>query len=236
MSNKSVQHEGTVRAVLVPLAFLAVAAGLLSAPRRFDSPVAAASVVPEWVVDPATVRQPGLVPEITLGSFTYPCSDCHRLFSSRPESTASLIRHTDIVLKHGINTRCFNCHNIFNRDTFADDIGGELPYDQPQLLCAKCHGPVYRDWQHGAHGRSNGYWDTRRGPMTRKKCVECHDPHQPPFPPMAPAPPPNTLRMGPQAQAEHVPGGNPLRVYDQPDVHGHAAAPLPAVGDSGEGR
>lgn len=223
-----------MRAVLVPLALFGLAAVLFGVPWRFDSPVAEASVVPEWAVDSATVRQPALVPEIALGSFRYRCSDCHRLFRSLPEATSSLIRHTDIVLKHGINTRCFNCHNILNRDTFVDDIGGEIPYDQPEQLCARCHGPVYRDWEHGVHGRSNGYWDTQQGPLTRKQCTECHDPHQPPFPPMTPAPPPNTLRMGPQAPAEHLPDENPLRIYDQPEMHGGAAVPLSGVSDSGE--
>ena len=83
MRNKSAPGQGTVRAVLVPLALFALAAGLLGVPWRFDSPVTAASVVPEWAVDPVTVRQPTLAPEITLGSFTYRCSDCHRLFPPR---------------------------------------------------------------------------------------------------------------------------------------------------------
>ena len=89
-----------------------------------------------------------------------------------------------------MNTRCFNCHNRTNRDTFVDDAGGEIPWNQPPLLCGKCHGPVYRDWQHGSHGRTNGYWDKTRGPQERRKCVECHDPHRPPFAPMVPAPGP----------------------------------------------
>jgi len=223
-----------VRAVLVPLALFALAAVLWRVPWRFESPVAAASVVPEWAVDPATVRQPTLAPEITLTKFTYPCSGCHRLFPSAPEASSSLIRHSDIVLKHGINTHCFNCHHLLNRDMFAGDGGDQIPYDQPQLLCAKCHGPVYRDWEHGVHGRSNGYWDTQRGPLTRKKCTECHDPHEPPFPPMRPAPPPNTLRMGPQTPVDHLPGENPLRIHGQPDVHAGVAVPLPGVDDAKE--
>jgi hypothetical protein len=196
--------------------------------------VSPATVVPAWVVDTATVRQPSLKPETTVSGYAYRCSECHELYTSEPETTDSSNRHTEIVLKHGINKRCFNCHNIRNRDTFADDVGGEIPYDQPQLLCAKCHGPVYRDWEHGVHGRSNGYWDTQRGSMTRKQCTECHDPHQPPFPPMRPAPPPNTLRMGPRAPVERLPGENPLRIHGQPGVRGGAAVPLPGVDDTKE--
>jgi predicted CXXCH cytochrome family protein len=97
-------------------------------------------------------------------------------------------------------------------------MGQAIPYDQPQLLCAKCHGPVYRDWQHGSHGRTNGYWNASMGPMERRKCTECHDPHQPPFPPMTPAPGPHTLRMGNQSPAEHLPEDDPLRIsHDQPE-------------------
>jgi hypothetical protein len=110
-------------------------------------------------------------------------------------------------------------------------VGTEIPFDQPQLLCANCHGPVYRDWQHGSHGRSNGYWDASRGPMTRRKCIECHDPHQPPFPPMKPAPPPNTLRLVEMAPPEHVPAESPLRVYERSD-RGPAESLRPSLPDA----
>lgn len=233
MRNKSAPSQGNVRAVLVPLAFFALAAVLFGVPWRFDSPVAAASVVPEWAVDPVTVRQPSLTPEIMVGSFTYRCSDCHRLFPARATTGRTLLQHREIVLEHGINDRCLSCHHPDERDAFVDGNGDMIPYDQPPLLCAKCHGPVYRDWQHGVHGRSNGYWDTGRGPLTRKECTECHDPHRPPFPPMRPAPPPNTLRMGPQTMVEHLPAGNPLRIHDQPDKPGGAALPLSGV-EAGE--
>lgn len=203
-----------VRAAAVPLALLAVA-GLLAAGRwPFVSPASPPTFVPAWATDPRPVRHPTLKPEIQLAGFTYRCSDCHRLFPSPPETTRSLTQHTDIVLKHGINTRCFNCHHLTNRDAYVDDWGREIPADQPQLVCAKCHGPVYRDWQHGSHGRTNGYWNTRLGPQERRKCIECHAPHQPPFPPMPPAPPPNTLRMGDQTfPVDEQEATNPLRIY-----------------------
>ena len=162
--------------------------------------------VPAWATDTTPVRQPRLRPEYTAGVFQYRCSDCHRIIPSPAETDRTLTQHTEIQLEHGINTRCFNCHHRTNRDAFVDDYGREIPWDQPQLLCAKCHGPVYRDWQHGSHGRTNGYWDTTAGPQTRRRCIECHDPHQPPFPPLAPAPGPHTLRMGPQDYGPHARG------------------------------
>lgn len=213
----STSRSDRLRAVLVPVALFALAGVMAGGPWGFQSPVAVATFVPTWAADPTPVRQPSPRPEITLAAYTFGCSDCHRLFRSPAETTRQLTQHSDIVLKHGINTRCFNCHHIVNRDAFVDDWGNEIPWNEPPRLCAKCHGPVYRDWLHGSHGRSNGYWDTSRGPQERQKCIECHDPHQPPFPPMSPAPPPNTLRMGDQGPAEAHPGVvDPLRVYQQP--------------------
>ncbi len=203
------RRRWVIAGVLLGAAVLA-----LVGPWSFTSPVPVAMAVPAWAIDPTPVRHPKLRPEIDLAGFTYRCSDCHKLFKSPPETTRSLTQHTQIVLKHGINDRCFNCHHLTNRDAYVDDYGKEIPADQPQLLCAKCHGPVYRDWLNGAHGRSNGYWDESRGPRERRKCIECHDPHAPPFAPMQPAPGPNTLRMGDQdLHADHEGVHNPLRVF-----------------------
>lgn len=159
------------------------------------------------------MRQPTLIPQYQAAGFTYRCSDCHRIIPSPQETQRTLVQHTEIVLRHGLNARCFNCHHRTQRDAFVDDLGDPIPWDQPQLVCAKCHGPVYRDWQAGSHGRLNGFWDTSRGPQTRRKCIECHDPHAPPFPPMRPAPAPNTLRMGPKEPIHHAEGHDPLRIY-----------------------
>lgn len=202
-----------IRAVLVPVVLFGVAGVLASDIWRFTSPVGLPPHVPAWATDPATVRQPALRPEIVVAGYTYRCSDCHDLFPSPPETTRSLTQHRHIILKHGINARCFNCHHLTNRDALVDDWGHEIPYDQPQLVCAKCHGPVYRDWLHGSHGRTSGYWDTQRGSQERPTCTRCHDPHIPPFPPMPPAPGPHTLRMGDQAPHAQPWETDPLRVY-----------------------
>ncbi len=182
-------------------------------PFPFESPVAVPSALTAWATDPSPVREVNLTPEYQAGVFSYRCSDCHKIFPPRGADTVRTVaQHEEIVLKHGINTYCLSCHHTGNRDAFVDEQGGEIPWDQPQLLCSKCHGPVYRDWQHGAHGRTNGYWDKAAGDQTRLKCIECHDPHQPPFPPMHPAPGPNTLRMGPQDGESHREGRNPLQL------------------------
>ena len=214
----TVAGPSTARAAVVPLMLLALAALLWADLWRFSSPVPPATDVPAWAADIATIRQPSLRPEINIVEYTYRCSTCHRLFPARTTTGRSLTQHRDIVLKHGINDRCLNCHHPNNRDAFANDTGGEIPYDQPQRLCAKCHGPVYRDWLHGVHGRTNGYWNPEFGPSERKQCTECHDPHVPPFPPMRPAPGPNTLRMGDQRRfhARHEGQENPLLIYQKP--------------------
>jgi hypothetical protein len=208
-----------VRAVLVPFTLFVLAALLGAHLWRFRSPVRPATPVPAWAIDTATIRQPSLRPEITIVGYTYRCSACHKLFPPRMTTGRTLTQHRDIVLKHGLNDRCLNCHHPENRDVFVDDVGGEIPYDQPQLLCARCHGPVYRDWLNRSHGRTNGYWDTSRGPMWRSLCTQCHQPHQPPFPPMPPAPGPHTLRMG-EPQAFPGPAEeqrNPLLIYQGAD-------------------
>ena len=218
MSHNTRTTDARPRTAWVPVALLAFAVLLALQPFPFVSPVSDATPVPRWATDTTPVRQPRLRPEYRTAVFTYRCSDCHKIIPSPPETFRTLTQHREIHLQHGINTRCFNCHHRTTRDAFVDDYGQEIPWDQPQLLCGKCHGPVYRDWQHGSHGRTNGYWDVRQGPQTRRRCIECHDPHQPPFPPLAPAPGPHTLRMGPPEYGRHAAAHDPLRLHGQAET------------------
>lgn len=202
---------------LVPAIFVVLAGLLLADPWQEAVPIPPRGDVPARATDTTPVRSPNPGPETVIAGMTYRCSECHDLFPSPPETDRPLTQHRHIVLEHGINARCFNCHNRQDRDAFADDRGDPIPFDQPPLLCAKCHGPVYRDWTHDVHGRTNGYWNALLGPKRRLKCVECHDPHAPAFQAMQPAPGPNTLRMGDQthrpASAEE--SKNPLLIYRQ---------------------
>lgn len=200
-----------LRPFVVPAVLVGLAAVLATSLFPLDIELAPVVETPAWAIDTTPVRQPALHSRITIGVYTYRCSECHMLFPSPPETDRPLTQHRDIVLEHGINDRCFNCHHRQDRDAFADDRGGPIPYDQPQMLCAKCHGLVYRDWTHGVHGRTNGYWDADQGPVRRLKCIECHDPHAPAFAAMRPAPPPDTLRTpAAPAPAEHDTRRNPL--------------------------
>jgi len=212
MSRNSAIPKRNGDAYWVATVLVAAALVLAVRPFRFASPVKPAVRVPAWVTDPTPVRPTSMRPAYRVGTFTFRCTECHRSLPAPYTAGLGLTNHADIHMAHGINRRCLNCHHPANRDTFVDDYGHEIPWAQPQLLCAKCHGPVYRDWQHGVHGRSNGYWDRTRGEQTRLKCVECHDPHRPPFPPMHAAPGPNTLRMGPQEFRDHHQDRDPLHV------------------------
>ncbi len=231
--NSSPLSQPTDRAgaVFVPVALLGTAAVLLFNPLPDTPPPPPAVSVAPRMVETEPIRDPALRPEIAIGGYTYKCNDCHALFPSPPETFRTLTQHRDIVLKHGINTRCFNCHHLTDRNAFADDWGGTIPFDQPQHLCAKCHGPVYRDWVSGAHGRTEGAWNYASPRMKRLKCIECHDPHAPPFPSLVPAPAPRTLRMGDQKEIHHEAAQSPLIIYRRQDVTDEGHLP---IGDRGQ--
>lgn len=122
--------------------------------------------------------------------WTYDCMECHRHVDEPNSFQRPMeIEHENIVLEHGNNRFCLNCHHATNRNAFTDYDGAEIPEHDVTLLCAKCHGPKHRDWQAGVHGRQNGYWDASKGPRTKLRCIQCHDPHHPAFAPMKPLPP-----------------------------------------------
>jgi uncharacterized CHY-type Zn-finger protein len=104
--------------------------------------------------------------------------------------------HSDIVMghgSHGRNNNCFNCHNEANLVTLQPRDGRELKLENSTPLCGSCHGPTYRDWEMGIHGRTSGYWARNLGAIDRKNCVNCHNPHAPKFPGRQPAPGPHLL-------------------------------------------
>ena len=143
----------------------------------------------------AILRDP---PTINIDGFDRTCMSCHQMFPPREDPPQALAQHKHFILNHGINKQCRNCHDTENRNLLVLRGGETIGYNDVESLCAKCHGPTYRDWQHGAHGRTNGYWDASRGEVRRLQCTECHNPHDPRVPamdPIAPLPGPDTLRM-----------------------------------------
>jgi hypothetical protein len=104
--------------------------------------------------------------------------------------------HADLVMAHGRhkrNNNCFNCHDEANLDSLQTRDGHQVKLVNSPELCGSCHGPTYRDWEAGVHGRTSGYWKRDLGAIDRKVCTSCHDPHSPKFPGRAPAPGPHLL-------------------------------------------
>lgn len=125
---------------------------------------------------------------VKLG-WSYNCMECHKLLQPRWHYDRPMVEHQNLRLEHGENRFCLNCHHPTNRNAFVDYDGSEIREADVFLLCAKCHGPTYRDWKAGVHGRRNGFWNPQMGPQTRLRCIECHDPHSPKFRPMTPLAP-----------------------------------------------
>ena len=134
----------------------------------------------------------------------YPCSGCHGTMVRTPrnnnprEITSPMYPHEAYAprnpkdLKHGQGAIwCLDCHDAKKRDSLVSHRGELISFNQPQKLCGKCHGQVYRDWREGIHGKRIGMW-----PSGGKKrwwvCTECHNPHdvQPGFKAIAPEPAP----------------------------------------------
>jgi hypothetical protein len=127
--------------------------------------------------------------DLVRNGWTYNCMECHKLIPARWHYDRPLNEHQDIRFDHGNNRFCLNCHHATNRNAFVDYDGSEIAQADVVLLCAKCHGTIYRDWQAGVHGRQNGFWKADLGLKTKLRCIQCHDPHRPKFQPMAPLAP-----------------------------------------------
>ncbi len=98
--------------------------------------------------------------------------------------------HAHLTISHGpggTNNDCMICHDSENLAVLKTKTGERLKPEQSNQFCRDCHGPKYRDWEIGIHGRLNGYWDESAGQRLKKDCTSCHDPHYPAFFPYAPA-------------------------------------------------
>lgn len=159
--------------------------------------------------DPSTVRK--VRKEMTFDGA--PCKSCHEgteALQGDPKEKG--VFHEKIVLKHGRNQHCFNCHHRLQPADFSNFDGTPLPLENIELLCAKCHGTTYRDWGLGAHGKRTGFWDKAKGGPKPTVCIACHDPHWPLFKPLkaAPAPRVNPRTAKESAQGRPAPeGGSP---------------------------
>lgn len=224
--------------ILIGPAFLLLAAWFTWGPDLTDIPVFATVEVDQSALTVKPRRRPlGDPPTVMINGFEQTCMNCHRLFPPREVPPGEqLMQHTHVVLEHGINDRCRNCHDVENRDMLRLQSGEKIPFSRVVELCSKCHGPTYRDWTRGMHGRTNGYWNSELGEMHRLACSACHNPHTPDVPamdPLRPLPGPHTLRADS--------GGEPaVHVEDDPlrrsfEHRRHTSEGRGNAGDAGHG-
>lgn len=195
-------------ATLVTLAMVAVIVAVVVADALTPTTKPSVSVRAEAPASEPTlhnvlIRKPAGPPRIKTGvvnalgePVSIACVTCHA--TQPPQATlrssAELDKfHTGLTYKHGELT-CLSCHNKddYNALRFAD--GASLGFEEVMKLCAQCHGPQYRDYQHGAHGGMTGHWDLSRGDRLRNNCIDCHDPHAPRYSAVKPVFPPNNRR------------------------------------------
>jgi len=150
---------------------------------------------------PVIIRKPSGPPTIDTGTFdehgkpvAVSCATCH---ATRPANTDAKLGtalaqfHQQTKGNHG-NLTCVSCHNPtdgYGSLRLAD--GNRVAYPDVMTLCAQCHGPQFRDYEHGAHGGMTGYWDRSKGGRVRNNCVDCHAAHAPKYPTVMPARGPN---------------------------------------------
>jgi uncharacterized CHY-type Zn-finger protein len=195
-------RTGTVLVVLAVVLF-ALALKFASGVGTRSALPAEISLVDTQFLDTATFRKSyaELIREkADLSDFD--CYTCHEKGKPpvlRFDAQHNLVvpkEHSDIVMKHGThdrNNNCFNCHDEQNLELLQTRDGRQIKLAESPPLCGSCHGPTYRDWEAGAHGRTGGYWDRTAGAMKRQICVDCHNPHRPKIPPRQPAPGPHLL-------------------------------------------
>jgi hypothetical protein len=184
--------------------FLALAAAFVF--KVWGRPAALTPIPPvdQSFLDTATIRESyaELVrKKADLSDFDcYACHERNKPPPIRYDTNHVIIipkEHENLVMAHGRhdrNNNCYNCHNENNLERFQTRDGRELTFAESTHLCGSCHGPTYRDWEAGIHGRTSGHWARELGEYQRRDCVECHNPHFPKFPGRKPAPGPHPLR------------------------------------------
>jgi len=208
---------------LIGPAFLVLALGMFMTSRATVLPNAPTPVVQPEQIAPVPRRTPMSDPPTALiAGFEQRCNDCHRIFESTWDGERTLEQHQDIVINHGINENCFNCHVRDDRELLVLQGGKTTTFSDVTTMCAQCHGPIHRDWRRGVHGKTLGYWNAELGPQHKLTCTECHDPHSPGYPHYEPLPGPNTLRMGDPGAGHHAEveaRRNPLRRWADDAKH-----------------
>ena len=131
-----------------------------------------------------------LIPNPTRSLDYFPCNDCHSELEVNTRRRELVDMHDDIIFEHDSEHRwCLACHDAENRDSLRLANGRLLSFEKSYELCGQCHGPKYRDWKLGIHGKRTGKWNGQKNYLL---CVHCHDPHSPRFKLLEPMPIPLT--------------------------------------------
>jgi len=129
------------------------------------------------------------------------CDTCHGpALAATPQGNPEEM-HSDVDVVHG-DLVCASCHDD-DRTRLRRASGKTLEMDQAMELCAQCHGPQKRDYDHGSHGGMNGYWDLRQGPRSRNHCLDCHGAHAPQYQGGVAVHPPRDRFLRPRHDADH---------------------------------
>lgn len=181
-----------------PLSALAVVAAVLAvaafAAEVGQRPVVRSTTLP--ATHPVEInRHPA--PRVASGAInhagrpaTIACGTCHAVRQPDPKNRTSADLdqfHQGLQIAHGTNT-CLSCHDAGNYDSLKLADGRKVAFEDSIELCSQCHGPQRRDYDRGAHGGMNGYWDLTRGGRVRNTCIDCHDAHVPKYQSAHPAP------------------------------------------------
>ncbi len=203
-----------MRFVIVTLICLLVPWGVAAEHKKIDGQ---GMVVPKE--KPEAKVYPVPPPLVYQGLF--PCQACHRKnlrgvssqlekgksflgkYLRTPDPTPRILvrMHRNISLNHADWHWCLNCHNLEERNYLKLITGEAISFEKSYRLCGQCHGPVYRDWKIGIHGRRVGQWN---GKKLYLLCAHCHDPHKPKFRKLPAKDPPRLPSYGRwEAAADH---------------------------------
>ena len=216
-------------AVVVPglFAYLVVAFVLSASAEKRNAPQLTDKDV--WArldFGPDTKRQDEVL--LHKATFLYRCEECHEAGEARdPRPREFIGEHAKMNLEHGMVDTCFTCHHETEINAFKTRSGDPMPYNEHVALCAGCHGPIYRDWKHGAHGRRSGFFDRSKGDLRRAECIVCHDPHKPAFAPMKPLPPPGVAVGEPPKHDPHFSTVVQKILQEVPEAQPAARAEVP---------
>jgi uncharacterized CHY-type Zn-finger protein len=138
--------------------------------------------------EPSPVNEGIQTPAPPLSPDYFPCTTCHERGKTNNLRRVLKEDHVDIVFDHDAKNRwCLDCHAPLDRDKLHLASGELIDFGQSYRLCGQCHGPTYRDWKIGIHGKRTGMWNGRKNYFL---CVHCHDPHSPSIKPIEPFPAP----------------------------------------------